>query len=76
MTKRRASRERPTPRSGDDIDQVFESANPNPQRVGCLSAEVLASLAERALPMGHPAYEHLAYCSICYRKFRRLQQRS
>jgi len=31
---------------------VFESANPNPQRVGCLSAEVLASQAERVLRVG------------------------
>jgi hypothetical protein len=61
--------------SGDDdeIDRLLAHANPNPQRVGCLSREVLASLAARRQPLNAPGYEHLLECSECYREFRALQ---
>jgi hypothetical protein len=55
------------------IDEVFGTANPNPERVGCLTTEELKALAERRLPIGAPGYEHLAKCSPCYREFRTLQ---
>lgn len=55
------------------IDEVFGSANPNPERVGCLSQDELKALAERRLPIGAPGYEHLTKCSPCYREFRALQ---
>jgi hypothetical protein len=58
---------------GDEIDRVLSHANPNPQRVGCLSREVLASLAARRQPINAPGYEHLLECSECYREFRSLQ---
>lgn len=57
----------------DEIDRVFASANPNPQRVGCLPHEVLVSLAARRQPLNAPGYEHLLECSECYREFRALQ---
>lgn len=55
------------------IDEVFGSANPNPERIGCLSQDELKALAERRLPIGAPEYEHLTKCSPCYREFRSLQ---
>ena len=61
-------------RSEDDIDQVLGNANPNPERVGCPSREVLAELARRARPIGDPGYEHIVNCSPCYREFRSFQQ--
>lgn len=57
----------------DEIDRVLAYANPNPDRVGCLSREVLVSLAERRQPLNAPGYEHLLECSECYREFRSLQ---
>ena len=63
--------------SGDDdeVDRVLAHANPNPRRVGCLSRDVLASLAARRQPLNAPGYEHLLECSECYREFRQLQQK-
>jgi hypothetical protein len=72
-----ASAERFDPRhlaDGDEIDVLFGTANPNPDRVGCPPAETLAALARRRLPMDDPAYVHLTECSPCYREFRSLQQ--
>lgn len=57
----------------DEIDEVLAHANPNPQRVGCLSRDVLVSLAARRQPLNAPGYEHLLECSECYREFRALQ---
>lgn len=57
----------------DEIDQAFSSANPNPDRVGCPSRDVLLALAERRLDIDDPAYDHLGACSPCYREFRALQ---
>lgn len=61
-------------RPEDDTDQVLGYANPNPERVGCPSREVLAELARRARPIGDRGYEHIVNCSPCYREFRSLQQ--
>jgi hypothetical protein len=56
-----------------EIDRLFEGANPNPDRRDCPSAEVIWSLARKQAPIGDPAYEHLTRCSPCYRDFRELQ---
>lgn len=58
----------------DDIDRVLAHANPNPQRVGCLPRDVLASLAARRQPLNAPGFEHLLECSECYREFRAFQR--
>ena len=62
--------------SGDDdeVDRVLAHANPNPRRIGCLSRDVLASLAARRQPLNAPGYEHLLECSECYKEFRQLQE--
>lgn len=56
----------------DDIDEVLSRANPNPERIGCLSRETLVELSRREQPIGDPAYEHLLRCSPCYRDFKAL----
>jgi len=61
-------------RPEDEIDEVFGSGNPNPDRTACASEDVLQAAGSRALPIEHPVYEHLAECSACYRKFRRYQR--
>jgi hypothetical protein len=60
----------------DEIDELFGSANPNPDRIGCPTGEVLSSLARSSRPIDDPAYQHLANCSPCYQEFRALQQGS
>jgi hypothetical protein len=55
-------------------DEVLAWANPNPERVGCPPADVLAELAARRRPPDAAAYEHLAMCSPCYRAVRALQK--
>lgn len=63
-----------TYRPEDEVDEVFARANPNPERIGCPSDDVLAALARRERPLSDPAYEHLGRCSPCYRAVRTLQQ--
>ena len=58
----------------NEMDEVFARANPNPERKGCPSDDVLKELAHRRRPISDPGYEHLAHCSPCYRIFRRFQQ--
>jgi hypothetical protein len=74
MTKQPQQPDNSGYRSEDDIDQVLGNANPNPERVGCPSRDVLAELARRARPIGDPGYEHIVNCSPCYREFRSFQQ--
>jgi hypothetical protein len=58
----------------NEIDEVFAGANPNPERIGCPSREVLVALARRERPIDDPAYDHLSECSPCYREVRGMQQ--
>jgi hypothetical protein len=58
----------------DEIDEVFGRANPNPDRIGCPSHDVLVALAGRVRPLGDPAYDHLSECSPCYLEVRALKE--
>jgi hypothetical protein len=58
----------------DEIDELFSRGNPNPTRTGCPRHDVLVAASRKKLPIGDPAYEHLANCSPCYGEFRKLQQ--
>ena len=44
---------------------------PNPERVGCLSIEVIAAIASHRMPLwqAEPYLDHLTSCSPCYRDF-------
>jgi hypothetical protein len=61
-------------RPEDQFDDVFAYGNPNPDRVGCPSREVLRALSRRERPIDDPGYEHISNCSPCFREFRALQQ--
>lgn len=56
-----------------EIDDLFATANPNPDRVGCPPAAALRELAGMKRPIDDPLYAHLTKCSPCYRQFRALQ---
>ncbi len=58
----------------NEIDLVLGNANPNPERTGCPSRDVLVALARRERMADDPAYEHLIKCSPCYREVRAIQQ--
>jgi hypothetical protein len=58
----------------DEMDLAFAFGNPNPDRCGCAAPAIVQALAVRALPIGHPGYQHLVCCSPCYREFRALQR--
>jgi hypothetical protein len=60
-------------RPEDEIDELFASANPNPNRIGCPTLPELKELAKRARPIDEPLYSHLTECSPCYQQFRALQ---
>jgi hypothetical protein len=66
----------------EDLNRVLKGLQdaarrefPNPERVGCPGADVLAALARRTLPHTHPAAEHLTHCSPCYTEFMAIRQR-
>jgi hypothetical protein len=57
----------------DEIDEVFGSANPNPERIGCPPRSELERLARQRGAIDDPLYEHLASCSPCFRDWRAMQ---
>jgi hypothetical protein len=63
----------PVQAGGKEFDRLFGGANPNPDRIGCPSSDVLRALATKQRPIGDPSYEHLTQCSPCYREFRQFQ---
>lgn len=60
--------------ASDEADLLFANASPNPRRVACLDVWLLFALAHRLLSLDHPAFDHLALCSPCYREFRGAEQ--
>ena len=61
-------------RRADEIDEVFGRANPNPERIGCPSHDVLVALARRERPISDRTYDHLTECSPCYVEVRALKE--
>jgi hypothetical protein len=60
----------------NEIDEVLGYANPNPERAGCPSRDVLVAASKREVPADHSVHRHLIKCSPCYRELRGLQQAS
>jgi hypothetical protein len=58
----------------DEVDALFSTANPNPERSGCPSQSTLAELARRERGIDDPGYVHLTRCSDCYGEFRAMQE--
>ena len=53
----------------DPIEEWLLHSHPNPDRVDCPGEEVLKKIADRSLPVTHPARKHIRSCSPCYREF-------
>lgn len=58
----------------EELERLFERANPNPERVGCPPRDILLALAKRQRPIGDPLYDHLTECSPCFIEVRALQR--
>ena len=63
----------------DPIEEWLLHSHPNPDRKGCEPAEtrteILQQIADRTLPIAHPAQEHIWSCSPCYQEFAVLRNR-
>jgi hypothetical protein len=57
----------------DEIDELFEGANPNPERIGCPPDSVLVALAQQRGSPDDPVYDHIQHCSPCYKRLRELR---
>jgi hypothetical protein len=57
----------------DPIEDLMLRAYPNQERVGCPGAETIQALGAKALPHGHPAWEHIWKCSPCFAEFQKLR---
>lgn len=47
------------------LDTIFNTVEPNPDRVGCPPREVLHELAMRTRPLSDPWWDHVMECSPC-----------
>ena len=56
-----------------EADELFQNANPNPERVGCPPREVIEELARHERAIDDPWFDHLAQCSPCYEEFQVLR---
>ncbi|MEO7276323.1 MAG: hypothetical protein ABIX28_20220 [Vicinamibacterales bacterium] len=74
MTNSAERRELSSAMLAEEFDELFGGANPNPDRIGCPTRQVLSLLSRRELPIDHPGYDHLAECSPCYLEFREFQK--
>lgn len=57
----------------DPFESAFLHAYPNPERIGCPGDEITRKIAQKKLPVDHPALEHVAQCSPCFRDIRNFQ---
>lgn len=62
-------------RTLDPIEQAYLYGHPNPKRIDCPDNDVLRGLANKQLPISHPARKHIVRCSPCWREFREFEQR-
>jgi hypothetical protein len=47
------------------LDTIYSSVEPNPDRVGCPSREVLRELAMRTRPLSNAIWDHVMECAPC-----------
>lgn len=57
----------------DAFEQLLCNAYPNPERMDCPGAAITRRLAQRQLPIDHPAVVHVGRCSPCFREFKAFQ---
>ncbi len=58
----------------DPFKSAFLEAFPNPERIGCPSKDILYKISRQKLPVDHPAIDHIAQCSPCFREIRLFQE--
>ena len=64
---------RPKP-TFDPIEEAYLYGHPNPERLECPGADVLRQLARKAIPISHPACNHVTRCSPCFQEFRAFEK--
>jgi hypothetical protein len=52
------------------IEAILLSGFPNPERIGCLSNEVIEGLGQKTIPRDDPAWRHIWNCSPCFKEFK------
>lgn len=57
----------------DPFEELLRNAYPNPQRIDCPGDTITRRLAQRQLPIDHPAVTHIGRCSPCFREFKAFQ---
>lgn len=57
----------------DAFEQLLRNAYPNPERIDCPGDTITRRLAQRRLPIDHPAVTHIGRCSPCFREFKTFQ---
>lgn len=53
----------------DPLLELLARANPNPDRAGCVSNELLRGLADGTVALSDPVFEHVTQCFPCYQQF-------
>jgi len=59
----------------DAFEELLRNAYPNPERIDCPGDTITRRLAQKRLPIDHPAVAHIGRCSPCFREFKAFQAR-
>ena len=57
------------------IEALLLTGFPNPERIGCLSLDVIEGLGQRTISRDDPAWRHIWNCSPCFRDFKVIRDR-
>lgn len=57
----------------DAFEELLRNAYPNPERIDCPGDTITRRLAQKRLPIDHPAVTHIGRCSPCFREFKAFQ---
>lgn len=57
----------------DAFEALLRNAYPNPKRIDCPGDTITRRLAQRRLPIDHPAVVHIGRCSPCFQEFKTFQ---
>jgi hypothetical protein len=52
------------------IEAILLTGFPNPERIGCLSKELIEGLGQKTIPRDDPAWRHIWNCSPCFKEFK------
>lgn len=58
---------------GDEVDVLFEGANPDEDRTNCPPEWRLEELAKHRGSQEDPVLDHIEHCSFCYQRMRKLR---